>query len=310
MRPEGRRRSRAARSEFVPAANVCGAGAGGFDYTVSDGRGGTDAGHVTVDLTCVADAPVAVDDSATLAEGDGATAIDVLANDTDVDGGPMAVDTVTQPANGTVVITGGGTGLTYEPDANYCNDPPGTTPDTFTYTLTPGGSRGHGLGDRRLRRRCPDCGGRRRHRRRGLRRDRDRRARERHRRGRRPDVGRLGHPAGERHGRDHRRRQRTHVPAGRELLAGPTRSPTPGNGRVDRDRVRNGHVRRRPARRGRTTRATVAEDSGATAIDVLANDTDPDGGPMSVDSVTRPANGTVVITGGGSGLTYQPDANY
>ena len=64
----------------------------------------------------------------------------MLANDTDVDGGPMAVDTVTQPANGTVVITGGGTGLTYEPDPNYCNDPPGTTPDTFTYTLTPGGS--------------------------------------------------------------------------------------------------------------------------------------------------------------------------
>ena len=47
---------------------------------------------------------------------------------------------MTQPANGTVVITGGGTGLTYAPNANYCNNPPGTTPDTFTYTLTPGGS--------------------------------------------------------------------------------------------------------------------------------------------------------------------------
>ena len=43
---------------------------------------------------------------------------------------------VTQPANGSVVITGGGTGLTYKPDADDCNDPPGTTPDTFTYTLT------------------------------------------------------------------------------------------------------------------------------------------------------------------------------
>ena len=40
---------------FDPAANLCGTGAGGFDYTVSDGRGGTDAGHVTVDLTCVPD---------------------------------------------------------------------------------------------------------------------------------------------------------------------------------------------------------------------------------------------------------------
>ena len=38
-----------------------------------------------------------------------------------------------------VVITGGGTGLTYQPNANYCNTPPGTTLDTFTYTLSPGG---------------------------------------------------------------------------------------------------------------------------------------------------------------------------
>ena len=54
--------------------------------------------------------------------------------------------------------------------------------------------------------------------------------------------------------------------------------------------------------------ATVAEDSAPTAVDVLANDTDPDGGPKTIASVTQPANGTVVITGGGTGLTYQPDA--
>ena len=48
---------------------------------------------------------------------------------------------MTQPANGTVVITGGGTGLTYDPSANYCNEPPGTTPDTFTYTLNGGSTR-------------------------------------------------------------------------------------------------------------------------------------------------------------------------
>ena len=64
----------------------------------------------------------------------------MLANDTDVDGGPKAIDSVTQPANGTVAITGGGTGLTYQPNANYCNDPPGTAPDTFTYTLNGGSS--------------------------------------------------------------------------------------------------------------------------------------------------------------------------
>ena len=28
--------------------------------------------------------------------------------------------------------------MTYQPNPNYCNDPPGTTPDSFTYTLTGG----------------------------------------------------------------------------------------------------------------------------------------------------------------------------
>ena len=40
---------------------------------------------------------------------------------------------------------------------------------------------------------------------------------------------------------------------------------------------------------------TVAEDSGATAIDVLANDTDPDGGPKTIASATQPAHGTVAV---------------
>ena len=91
-------------------------------------------------VTCVDDNPVAVADAATVVEDSGANAINVLANDTDIDGGPKSVASVTQPANGVVVITGGGTGLTYAPNANYCNTPPGTTPDTFTYTLAPGGS--------------------------------------------------------------------------------------------------------------------------------------------------------------------------
>ena len=45
--------------------------------------------------------PTAVDDTATVAEDAAATAIDVLANDTDADGGPIAIGAVTQPANGT-----------------------------------------------------------------------------------------------------------------------------------------------------------------------------------------------------------------
>ena len=52
---------------FTPTADLCGPGAGSFDYLVVDGNGGSDSGHVTVDITCVDDAPVANDDSVTVA---------------------------------------------------------------------------------------------------------------------------------------------------------------------------------------------------------------------------------------------------
>ncbi len=122
---------------FVPDANLCGTGAGGFDYEVSDGQGGTRSGAVSIDITCVDDQSSAVDDDATLTEDDPATAIAVLDNDSDVEGDPITILSVTQPANGEAVITGGGTGLTYQPDADYCNDPGGSE-DTFTYTISGG----------------------------------------------------------------------------------------------------------------------------------------------------------------------------
>jgi Ca2+-binding RTX toxin-like protein len=84
-------------------------------------------------------APTAVDDESQLDENSAATAIDVLANDTDVDGGPMAIESVSEADHGEVSIAEDGTGLTYEPEAGYCND--GEAPDAFTYTLN-GGSVG------------------------------------------------------------------------------------------------------------------------------------------------------------------------
>ncbi len=116
-----------------------GAGANGsdsFSYTVSDGRGGVDTARVTVTVTGVNEPPVAVDDEATLLEDANATAIDVLANDTDVDGGPKTINSVSQPTHGTVVITNSGADLTYAPGANDCT-PVGFT-DDFTYTLNGG----------------------------------------------------------------------------------------------------------------------------------------------------------------------------
>jgi hypothetical protein len=92
----------------------------------------TPAGGACVDMP-----PTAHDDVAVVKENSAATSIDVLANDTDPDGGPKLVASIAQPAHGTVATTGGG--VTYQPTAKYCNDP-GGGPDTFTYTLN-GGSQ-------------------------------------------------------------------------------------------------------------------------------------------------------------------------
>ena len=86
-------------------------------------------------VNCVNDDPTAANDSETVSEDDPATAIHVLANDDDPEGDAIMISAVTQPTTGQVLVTGGGTGLTYKPNANYCNTPPGTSKDTFTYTV-------------------------------------------------------------------------------------------------------------------------------------------------------------------------------
>lgn len=85
---------------------------------------------------CVDQPPTATGDTATVTEDDPAASIDVLANDPNTDGGPKSISSVTQPANGTVSITGGGSGLDYQPEADYCND--GSPPDDFAYVLNGG----------------------------------------------------------------------------------------------------------------------------------------------------------------------------
>ena len=94
---------------------------------------------MSVTVSCVEDSPTAVGDSATLTEEAPATAIAVLANDTDPDGGTKLIQSKSDGGSGTVVITGGGTGLTYKPNANFCSTIFSNF-DTFTYTLN-GGSR-------------------------------------------------------------------------------------------------------------------------------------------------------------------------
>ena len=113
-------------------------------FSATDQPGASGGNTRLISVSAVDDPPVNVNDSATVLEDAAATSVAVLANDTDVDGGPKTISSASDPADGTVVLTGGSpgahTGLTYQPDPNYCNDPPGTTPDTFTYTLNGGSS--------------------------------------------------------------------------------------------------------------------------------------------------------------------------
>ncbi|MDT4961481.1 MAG: large repetitive protein, partial [Pseudonocardiales bacterium] len=130
---------------YAPTANYCNTQVGGspdtFDYTLNGGS----TASVSVTVTCVDDPPTAVNDAATVAEDSAAATVGVLANDTDFDSGPKTITSASDPANGTVVLTGGvpgaHTGLTYAPKANYCNTQVGGTADTFSYTLN-GGSVG------------------------------------------------------------------------------------------------------------------------------------------------------------------------
>ncbi|HBL28795.1 MAG TPA: hypothetical protein DD490_18325, partial [Acidobacteria bacterium] len=114
---------------YTPEANWYGADS--FTCTISDGNGGMASAAVAVTVTAVNDEPAASADAALVAE-DGAVSVPVLANDADVDQDALTVTAVTQGAQGTVVIDGGGQAVTYTPAANY------NGADAFTYTVSDG----------------------------------------------------------------------------------------------------------------------------------------------------------------------------
>ena len=112
---------------YTPSANYNGPDS--FVYTVSDGRGKSDTGTVTVTVLPGNDAPLAVDDSLSTPE-ETAGQVDVLPNDTDLEGDSLSVTGSTNGAHGTASCDA--TTCTYTPALNY------TGADTFTYTVSDG----------------------------------------------------------------------------------------------------------------------------------------------------------------------------
>ena len=123
---------------YMPASNFNGTDA--FTFSVNDGVGGSDTGVITVTITPVDDAPVAVNNTGAATE-DGFIDLDVIANDTDVD----TPNSLLRVAAGSIAGVRGGTAavladgrtvrFTPTPDANDGNTPGGFG---YSYKVTDG----------------------------------------------------------------------------------------------------------------------------------------------------------------------------
>ncbi|WP_020408661.1 tandem-95 repeat protein [Hahella ganghwensis] len=115
--------------DYTPDANFNGTDT--FTYTIEDGNSATsNTATVTINVTSVNDLPVASDDTSSVDE-DNSVVIDVLTNDSDVDGTVDAttVTVQTNPSNGATSVNSTTGDITYTPDADFNGS------DTFTYTV-------------------------------------------------------------------------------------------------------------------------------------------------------------------------------
>ncbi len=112
---------------FTPSADYNGPVS--FNYTLSDGQGGNNTGTVNFTVTPVNDVPVVVDDNLNVVE-DTPRVIDLLRNDSDVDGDSLSIASINGTAltpgvaqsidvpNGTITVSASGE-VTFTPAANY-----------------------------------------------------------------------------------------------------------------------------------------------------------------------------------------------
>jgi hypothetical protein len=111
--------------KYTPKANYNGYDS--FKYVVNDGKIDSNEAIVSIKVLEVNDAPTTKNDKATTNE-DTSILIDVLKNDSDIDGDTLSIKSVTKPKNGTATIKNGK--IEYTPNANFNGD------DSFNYTIT------------------------------------------------------------------------------------------------------------------------------------------------------------------------------
>ncbi|MBT9446202.1 MAG: tandem-95 repeat protein [Hyphomonadaceae bacterium] len=110
---------------FAPNVNFVGAGS--YQYVIQDPQGLSST--ATVAVTVQNRLPAAVADTASTLSN-AAVPIDPRGNDSDPEGTALAVTAVSGAVNGVASITGGGTGVSFNPAANFV----GT--GSFAYTVT------------------------------------------------------------------------------------------------------------------------------------------------------------------------------
>jgi hypothetical protein len=118
-------------SNFTYTPNSNYNGADSFKFKSTYGAALSAEATVAITINPLNDNPTAQPDTAATFKNV-TVSISVLANDIDVDGDNLTVVSVTQGANGTVNITGGGKMLSYKPRNGF------TGTDSFSYTVSDG----------------------------------------------------------------------------------------------------------------------------------------------------------------------------
>ncbi|MCA8883532.1 MAG: tandem-95 repeat protein [Rhodobacteraceae bacterium] len=121
-----------------------------FTYRINDGQGGTDQATVTVFINGQNDAPLAADDTLSVAD-DSTAVVNVLTNDSDADNNPLTIqgiappfsnpvslpngdEQVTLPSGAVVTFTPGTGAVSYDPAGNFS----GGGSDSFDYIVADG----------------------------------------------------------------------------------------------------------------------------------------------------------------------------